>query len=296
MKRHPDNRSRRIRDRCAHRSAVPADPQGTCRTPALRRSGPSRIGQASSIGFSSWTKRTNASLCAPGFLEALLSLAFDWRPPWPHLQVRLLHRQEVLEQPKTGLGQDRFRVKLHSLYAKLPVTKPHDRPVLRLGRNFKFPRQGFSLDDQRMVTRRSKILRQTAKDGLAVVTNLTRLAVHDSWGADHTPAKRFANGLVPKTNAEDRYLSRETLDERLADSRLLRCTWARRDHDALRREVFDFFERNFVVSPHLERLSHLTEVLCQVIRKRIVVIEEQQHRSFRVYHFRGQVQCIQAMF
>ena len=75
-------------------------------------------------------------------------------------------------------------------------------------------RQRFSLDDQRVVARGLKILRQAAKDRFAVVMNFAGLAVHHLRRANHAAAKRRADRLMPQANAENRNLPREALDQR----------------------------------------------------------------------------------
>ena len=48
----------------------------------------------------------------------------------------ILDAEEIFEQPETGLGQHRLRMKLHALDAQFPVAQAHDRAVVRFGGNF----------------------------------------------------------------------------------------------------------------------------------------------------------------
>src|SRR6185437_12177020 len=94
-------------------------------------------------------------------------------------------------------------------------------------------------------------------------------------------AKRVANCLMPQANTKNRYFPRETLNQRHANPRLARRARPRRNNNALRTQLLHFVERNRVVPPHFELLPHLAKILRQVIGKRIVVIEQQNHYCFR---------------
>ena len=85
--------------------------------------------------------------------------------------------------------------------------------------------QGLALDDQRMVARGLKILRQIAKDRLRVVMNLARFAVHDLRRANHSSAEGRANGLMSQADAQNRDFAGKALDQRDADARFVaECT------------------------------------------------------------------------
>ena len=58
-------------------------------------------------------------------------------------------------------------------------------------------RQRFPFDDQRVVARGGKILRQIAKHRLAVMMNFTGLAVHHVRCSDYAPSERRADRLMP---------------------------------------------------------------------------------------------------
>src|SRR5258708_8566493 len=69
------------------------------------------------------------------------------------------------------------------------------------------------------------------------------------------------------------------LDQINADARVLRRTRARRDHDAFRLHGFDFVNRDLVVAADFDLCSEFPEILNQVVGKRIVIVENEDHRN-----------------
>ena len=168
-------------------------------------------------------------------------------------------------------------MELDAFDAEFAVAEAHDGAIGSLGGNFERTRERFALDDQRVIARGLKILREAAKDRFAIVVNFAGFPVHDFWRANYAAAKCGANCLVAEANTENWNFPREALDERNTDAGFFRRAGAGRDHDAVGAELFDFIERDLVVAADLEFLSHLAEILCQVVGEGVVVIEEQNH-------------------
>src|ERR1700746_1699895 len=200
-------------------------------------------------------------LCECGFIKHLAKLDF------------ILDAEEIFEKPETRLGEDRLRMKLHSLDAQLAMPKAHDRSVIRLGRNFQLARQRFPLDDQRMVACGLKFLRQASKNRFAIVIDAARFAVHQFARSNHSPPKRRPDRLMAQANTENRNFAREALNQWNADCRFLWRVRTGRHHEALTPPCLDLVERNSIVATHFELLPHLAQVLSQVISKGIVVVE-----------------------
>src|SRR3954469_24903826 len=93
------------------------------------------------------------------------------------------------------------------------MAQAHDDAVLRLCRNLETRRQRVSLDDQRVVSARVEIVAKPREDRLSIVTDFRRFAVHQLRRANDAPAKRLAHRLVAQADAEQRYLSGETIDD-----------------------------------------------------------------------------------
>ena len=69
-------------------------------------------------------------------------------------------------------------MELHAFDVQFSVAEPHDRAVVRFGGNLQAARQRLPFDDQRVITRGLKFLRQAAKNRFAVVLDAAGLAVH----------------------------------------------------------------------------------------------------------------------
>ena len=94
-----------------------------------------------------------------------------------------------------------------------PVTEAHDDAVVGLGGDHKLTRQGFFLDDERVIARGGERIGQLAENIFSVVMNLAGFAVEKLRGADDLSPKRGANGLMAKTHAKDRKFSREAFNQ-----------------------------------------------------------------------------------
>src|SRR5580704_6306446 len=128
-----------------------------------------------------------------------------------------------------------------------------------------------------MITSCQKILRQSPKNGPRVVSDRARLSMHQFRRANYPPSKRLANRLMPQTNAQYRNLPRKSRNQRNRNPRLPRRPRPRRNHNPLRPQIRNLIQRNHVIPAHQKRLSHLPEILRQVVGKRIVVIQQQNH-------------------
>src|ERR1700723_2621838 len=203
-----------------------------------------------------------------------------WRPlvdAHPQISRIRLNRQEVFKELKTCVRQHGLRVELHTFYAQLAVAQTHDYAVVGFGGNFECARQRFSIDDERVIARGNERLRQAAEYCFAVMLNFAGLSVHYFFGTHHAASKRSANGLVAEANTENRYFPCETLNNRDANSGFLWCAWTGGDYDALGMKLFNFVERDLVISTDFDILAHLAKILRQIKCKGIVVVDEQNH-------------------
>src|SRR5437016_2641750 len=128
-----------------------------------------------------------------------------------------------------------------------------------------------------MVACGHEVLWKFAKNGLAIVMDTAGLAVHQGRGAHYFAAECVTNGLMAKTNSQDWYFAGELADDVNANAGILRLAGAGRDHDALRLFRGDLIERDLVVAADFELFAQLAEELRQVIGKRIVVVDQQDH-------------------
>ena len=128
-----------------------------------------------------------------------------------------------------------------------------------------------------MVSRGHELLRQIPEYRFAVVLNLARLAVHNFLRANHPAAERRSDGLMSQAHSQDWNFSCEALDERHADSGFFRRTRAGRNHNAFRPQILNLVQSYLVIAADFQILPHLAEILRQVVGKRIVVVEQQNH-------------------
>src|SRR5437016_892460 len=131
-----------------------------------------------------------------------------------------------------------------------------------------------------MVARGGEGIRQLAENILAVVMDPARFAMEEFRSADDFAAERSANGLVAKAYTENGEFPGEALDQLHGNARLLGRAWSRRDYDALRISPDNLFHRNLVVAMYFDVATQLAEILREVVGKRIVVVEKQNHASF----------------
>src|SRR5215472_16265081 len=104
-------------------------------------------------------------------------------------------------------------------------------------------------------------------------------AMHEMRGANHATPEGFADCLVPEANAEHRNFVSKMPDEIDADAGFPWRARAGREHNPLGTHGFDFFHRDLIVSPHLDSGAEFSKVLHQVVGERIVVVENEDHRT-----------------
>src|SRR6266480_7958316 len=106
-----------------------------------------------------------------------------------------------------------------------------------------------------MITSSSKRGLEIAKDRLAIVHNLRRLAVHDSCCTHDTPAKRFADCLMTQANAEYGNASRDFLNHGERYARVGGTARSGRNHNATWAGGLNFTERYFIIPPYHHLLT-----------------------------------------
>src|SRR5665213_1632289 len=186
--------------------------------------------------------------------------------------------EEVPQDAVAFAGQNRLGMKLHAVHRKIPMPKPHDRAVfLRARRNLEIVREPFVRDDERVIARRKERLGDSRKQTLAVVLDRRRLAVHWHTRTNDLAAEHRAHRLMPEAHAEDRRRGAELADDVHRDAGVFGASWPRRDHDALAAHRCHLGHRRRVVAHNFHVGAQLAEVLHQVVSKRIVVVDDENH-------------------
>jgi hypothetical protein len=118
------------------------------------------------------------------------------------------------------------------------------------------------------------------KDGFVVVDDRAGLAVHEVGCADYAASEGLADGLMSKADTENRYLAGEVADQFDADAGFVRCARAGGDDDSFGVHGFDLGNGDLIVAAHFDVSAQFSEILDQVIGKRIVVIEYEDQINF----------------
>src|SRR5690606_27760484 len=112
---------------------------------------------------------------------------------------------------------------------------------------------------------------------LVLVEYRTSLTVHHLSGTNDIAAKRLADRLMPEADTQEQQPAGVMLDGLDGDPRFGWRTGAWGDYDSLRLVAIDLGDGQFVVAHHFDFGTQLAEVLHNVVGKRVVVIDHQQH-------------------
>src|SRR5262245_2066312 len=159
------------------------------------------------------------------------------------------------------------------------MTQPHDLAVLGPGGDLERVGHGLAHHRQRVVARGDEGVAEPGEYAAAVVADRGRLAVHLRLRARDRRAVRLADRLVAEADAEDRRGRAEPLDDLQRHARLIRIARAGGDHDALGTLGDDRVAADRVVAHDLQRRTQLAEVLDEVVREGVVVVDDEDHRS-----------------
>src|SRR6266508_3216332 len=202
-------------------------------------------------------------------------LVVRWRPSRDSHRAR---EQEKVAQERLALArEDRLGVELDALDSEAPVAQPHDLADLGPRRHFEVFGQALVQHDERVVARRFEVLRKSLEDTAAVVVDARGLAVHLLAGAGHGASEGLADRLVPETDAQDGRALVQAADEGQRDAGAVRISGARGDDDPVGGHARDFFDGDLVVAHDAHRGALLAEVLDEVVRERVVVVEDEDH-------------------
>src|SRR6185369_5149100 len=180
--------------------------------------------------------------------------------------------KKIREQLHAVGRQYRFGMKLHTLDFQLAMSQPHDDVIRSTRRDFKTRRQRFPLDNERMITARQKAVINSSKDRLPVMMNWRRLPMHQLRRTNHFTAKRLPDCLMTQTHTKKRNLSGKSRDDVERNTSIVRRARTGRNHDPLRTQtILDLVERDAIIPAHFNRFAQLTEILNQVVSKRIVI-------------------------
>ena len=200
-------------------------------------------------------------------------------PPMISRVAKASHFQEVPQQTLAFLREDGLGMKLHAMDGQFFVAEAHDLGVVVAGGSgdFETVRQGIALHEQGMIARGFKRLRHVFEHGLAGMMDHGRFAVHETFGPNDFTAEDVANGLMAKTNAEQRCGFAKALDHGATDAGFFWRARAGGDADVVGLEPRDLIQRDLIIATDFHDGTHFAEVLDEIVGEGIVVVDDQEH-------------------
>src|SRR5580692_5555155 len=195
------------------------------------------------------------------------------------LRSRRPSGNDIAEIAKDGVAvrrEDRLGMKLNPLDGERGVPDAHDlsmRAAPSGRRDDELSRQTLRVDRQRVISTPANGARDPSKDAGAVVLDVRHFSVRDLRRRANAGAKDMGDRLVAQADAEDGNGGAEVPNDLEADPRLGGPPRARRKDEAfgaLRRQSLD---GRLVVLDDTRKVTELAEVLNEVVRKRVVVID-----------------------
>src|SRR4029453_10975203 len=118
---------------------------------------------------------------------------------------------------------------------------------------------------------------QGGKKPVPVMRNGRCFSVHQPRSAHDFTAIRFGDALMSQANTQNWDPCAKRQNDVFTDPRLARCARAWRNANMLRRQCLNFLQRNRVISPNDKFTAKLAEILREIVSKRVVIIDQQQH-------------------
>ena len=125
-----------------------------------------------------------------------------------------------------------------------------------------------------MIASDDHFFRQAGEKRILILNrDLAGFAVHQGFCMYGFSAESFTDGLMPQADAKNWNGPAEFLDNGDGNTGACRVTGTGGDDNCLRSKRLDFFQRDFIVSFHHNVRIKFANILIEVIRKRIVVVD-----------------------
>ena len=128
-----------------------------------------------------------------------------------------------------------------------------------------------------MVTAGLERFREAAEETPAVVVDRAGLAVDEPAGLPDLSAEGLDDHLVAEAHAQCGNRWREPPDDLQAGTGGGRPARARGDHEVRRLELLGLVRADRVVSAHQDLRAELSEEMREVVRERVVVVDQEDH-------------------
>ena len=196
--------------------------------------------------------------------------------------------EECLEEFVGATAGNRFRVELHAFNRERLVANAHDVAVGRAGGHFEVRRKRRFVNDQAMVSREDVLLADGAEKSLAVEIDFFGDAMLDELGLHNLCTEGVTDGLVTEAHAQNREFARKVLDGFHGYAGVFGAARARAHNKAARVQFFDVGNGAFAATEHADFfVSDFCQRLVDVVSKRVVVIDNDDHLSFLLRARRG---------
>src|SRR5262249_36303680 len=92
-------------------------------------------------------------------------------------------------------------------------------------------------------------------------------------------SEHLSDTLMPETDSQNRRTGTKFANQIVADSRVVRSSGSRRNTNLLRAQLFNLAKVRLIVPLYHQLRPKLTKILNQVVSKRIVVIDNKDHKN-----------------
>lgn len=187
--------------------------------------------------------------------------------------------QKVAQDLVAMLGADAFGVKLNAFDGQGFVAQAHDGAIFQTGGDFEAIGQGFTLHHQGMIAGRKERRGQAVENARSVVMHRTHLAMHNLMATDHTAAKRLANRLMPKADAQQGNASRRRrrMGQGQADASLCGGARAGRQHNHLGAKRHGCGHIQCIIADHADIRAKFAQIMHQIIGETVIIVDQKQH-------------------
>jgi glycine dehydrogenase len=122
---------------------------------------------------------------------------------------------------------------------------------------------------------RAKAAQHRGKYTAIIMMNQGCFTMHNHARMHYPPTQHLGNTLMAQTDAENRQMAAEAFDYRHGNPGFVRSARTRRDNDTLGRKISDIIDANLIVAINAYRGTQLTQVLHQIVGKRVIIIDHQ---------------------
>src|SRR5437867_9153064 len=191
--------------------------------------------------------------------------------------------KKVLQHAHPVGCHDRFRMELHGLKRKRPMPQRHHHTVIAPRGDDEVRWKRLLVDHQRVVPRRLGRVRDTREHALAVVPHERGLPVSRLRRAYHRCPERDGGALQSEADAKRRNAAlRPLANQPRRAARGLGSTGSGRDDQAIGTGIERCREPRIICAKHRHLRTERTERLGEVVRERVVVVDEEDlglHRT-----------------